>query len=205
MEDLRYEYPTLTRYFRVLGIGQKDIEGMRVLDVGAGALRFAQEAAYAFGAEIYSCEPDLEEARTYYRRIADAQSMGGLLPKLKQSWELALSRTYEGSVETLPYEDAMFGLVMSCYALPGLLQNEAAMQKGLLELWRVTAPGGRIIMAPMLFSRTSIEEGIRILEGLRRFHNSLPRDTDWRVTEYVDADAVTGTQITLMRLFVGKS
>ena len=205
MEDLRYKHPTLTRYFHVLGIGQKDIEGIRVLDAGAGALYFAQEAAYAFGAEIYSCEPDCAAARAQYERLANVQSMGGLLPKLKQSWEAALSRMYEGSVETLPYEDALFGLVVSCYALPGLLQNEAAMQKGLSELWRVTAPGGRIIMAPILFSRASMDERIRILEGLVRFRNSLPKDIEWRMSEYIDGDALTGTHITVMRLSVKKS
>lgn len=204
-EELRHKYPTLARYFHVLGIGQKDIEGIRVLDVGAGALYFAQEAAYAFNAEVYSCEPDLGAARARYGRFANAQSMGGLLPKLKQSWEVALMRAHEGRAEALAYKDATFGLVVSCYALPGLLHNEVAMQKGLSELWRVTASGGRIIMAPMLFSRASTEERMRILEGLVRFRDSLPRENGWRVKEYIDSDIITGKQITLMRLSVSKS
>ena len=204
-EDLHRAHPTLARYFRILGIGPKDIEGIRVLDVGAGALYFAQEAVYAYNAEVYSCEPDLGAARARYGRFANAQSMGGLLPKLKQSWEIALSRVYEGCAEALPYEDNTFGLVVSCYALPGLLQDETAMQKGLSEPWRVTASGGRIIMAPMLFPRTPAEERVRILEGLFRFRTSLPQDTEWQVTEYIDSDVITGRPITLLRLCVRKS
>ncbi|MDP3769480.1 MAG: methyltransferase domain-containing protein [Candidatus Sungbacteria bacterium] len=203
-EGLHHAHPTLARYFHILGIGPKDIEGIRVLDVGAGALYFAQEAVYAYDAEIYSCEPDLEGAGIHYRRMADAQSMRGLWAKSKGSWNLALSRAYEGRAEALPHGDEIFGLVVSCYTLPGLLHNKAAMQKGLSELWRVTASGGRIIMAPMLFSRASMEERVRILEGLFRFRTLLPQDTEWQVTQYTDSDVITGKPINLLRLCVKK-
>ena len=203
-EDLRHEYPTLARYFSILGIGENDIKGMRVLDVGAGAIRFAQEAAHAFDANIYSCEPDLEEARMRYSRLVYAESMGGLWQKFNLSWTLALSRAHEGRAEALPYDDHLFDLVVSCYALPAILKDEAAMQKGLMELWRVTALSGRIIMAPVVFPRTRAGEHARILRGVMRFLASLPFTAEWRVEEYLDTDPIAGKQIKLIRLLVRK-
>ncbi len=99
--------------------------GEAALDVGAGTGNYACELARR-GLQVVARDPS--EAMLAVARAKD--------PRV--TWDL-------GTAEGLPYEDGRFALVLSVTALEFMARPEQA----LAEMWRVTAPGGRLVVATL--------------------------------------------------------
>lgn len=100
-----------------------DLRGRRVLDVGCGTGRLAA-ALVERGAKVWGVEPSAE-------MLAQARAAVGPQVGLKQ-----------GTAEALPFKDAWFER-----AVLRLVVHLVERPRALLELARVLAPGGRIVVA----------------------------------------------------------
>ncbi len=113
-----------------------EFAGQRVLDIGAGTGRLAFIAARA-GATVYAVEP-VANLRDYVKAKARVQG---------------LERFYvvDGLITDIPFEDGFADIVMGGHVFGDAETAELA------ELWRVTRPGGAIILCPA----TTIMENAR--------------------------------------------
>jgi ubiquinone/menaquinone biosynthesis C-methylase UbiE len=100
-----------------------DLRGRRVLDVGCGTGRLAA-ALVERGAKVWGVEPSAE-------MLAQARVAVGPQVGLKR-----------GTAEALPFKDAWFER-----AVLRLVVHLVERPRALLELARVLAPGGRIVVA----------------------------------------------------------
>jgi ubiquinone/menaquinone biosynthesis C-methylase UbiE len=99
--------------------------GETALDVGTGTGNYACELA-RMGLQVVGRDPS--EAML---AVARAKQCG-------VTWE-------QGSAEQLPHEDGRFDLVLSVTALEFMADPLSA----LAEMWRVTAPGGRLVIGTL--------------------------------------------------------
>lgn len=104
-----------------------DFAGKRVLDVGSGNGRLTFAAAEK-AREVYSVEP-VETLRHFLREKCKVDGIRNV-------------RVTDGFVETLPYPDDTFDIVMSGHVVGDDLDRELA------ELERVCRPGGVILDVP---------------------------------------------------------
>jgi SAM-dependent methyltransferase len=104
-------------------VEEGDFRGRRVLDVGCGTGRLAA-ALVERGAKVWGVEPSAE-------MLAQARAAVGPQVGLKQ-----------GTAEALPFKDAWFER-----AVLRLVVHLVERPRALLELARVLAPGGRIVVA----------------------------------------------------------
>jgi SAM-dependent methyltransferase len=119
-----------------LGVGK----GANVLDVACGTGSFAREAARR-GAEVAGLDRNVG-------MLAVARRLDGIV-----DWR-------EGMAEALPFEDESFQAVGSQF---GLMFFEDRV-KALAEMWRVTAPGGRMGVA--VWDALERTPGYRAMVGL---------------------------------------
>ncbi|MHB0858893.1 MAG: class I SAM-dependent methyltransferase, partial [Anaerolineae bacterium] len=97
--------------------------GERALDVGTGTGHFAVELA-SRGLQVVGI--DVSEAMLAIARAREAHV----------TWQ-------RGQAEALPFEDGAFPLVLSVTALEFVSDAKRALE----EMFRVTAPGGRLVVA----------------------------------------------------------
>ena len=130
--------------------------GERVLDVGAGtgasAAELARDGAYVVGTDL---------------------SLGMLAVGRQQRPELSL---LAGDALALPFADASFDAVTTSFTLRNLVDPLA----GLRELYRVTRPGGRVVVCEFshptnpAFRRVYLSYLMRALPGMARLVSSNP-------------------------------
>lgn len=123
--------------------------GARVLDCAAGTGRFSLAAAERAGSVLCTdlSEAMLEQAERKARRRG-----------------LSNLRFARRDVAALPDPDGCFDAVIAANVLHLLPEPERAVR----ELWRVTAPGGRLILPTYLQGKTGAAYGamIRIWQGV---------------------------------------
>lgn len=96
------------------------LEGARLLDVGCGLGAYVQRLR-AFSDDVHGVDVDAE-------RVAEASKT---LPNIRQA-----------PAEALPYEDDVFDMVLLHEVLEHVDDDRAALR----EAWRVSKPGGRIVV-----------------------------------------------------------
>lgn len=102
--------------------------GERALDVGTGTGHFARLLAAAGAAVVgYDSSPAM---------LAVARGASGAEETI--TWQ-------QGQAEALPFADGAFQLVLSVTALEFMAQPQQALD----EMYRVTAPGGRLVVATL--------------------------------------------------------
>lgn len=124
-------------------------EGARVLDCAAGTGRFSLAAAKRAGSVLCTdmSQAMLEQAK----RKADRQGLGNV-------------RFAQRDVTALPDPDGSFDVVIAANVLHLLDAPERAAR----ELWRVTSPGGRLILPTYLQGKVGAAYGamIKIYQGV---------------------------------------
>jgi demethylmenaquinone methyltransferase/2-methoxy-6-polyprenyl-1,4-benzoquinol methylase len=107
-------------------------EGDRVLDAGGGTGSTALRAAARVGKSGHVVVLDLSEGM-----------LGEAAEKAREAGLVDRMEFVTGDILKLPFEDASFDAVLSTYAVCPLYDPEA----GVLELYRVVRPGGRLAVA----------------------------------------------------------
>ena len=135
-------------------------EGDQVLDAGGGTGITSIRAARKVGPEGHVTVYDLSP-----RMVAMAQ-------KKAEEAGLADRMAFQtGDMLVLPFEDGTFDVVLSTYSLCPVYDPEA----GILELYRVVKPGGRLAVAHSAEPRNALVRGIA--HGLERLVWRFPRLT----------------------------
>lgn len=122
--------------------------GQRVLDVGSGAGTDSLIAAQMVGSEGRVTGIDMTPEMLAKARAA-ATEMGA-----------ANVQFVEGEVETLPFEDASFDVVISNGVIDLVPDKDAVFS----EIHRVLRPGGRIQIADVTIQNPVSEEGRRKID-----------------------------------------
>jgi len=110
---------------------EPDIRGKTVLDVGAGSGRASLECLRHGAAWVYALEPS-----PGLRRILEH--------KYQQSPWASSMTICAGYFDALPLEENSIDLALSCSAFTAL--PEQGGEAGLVELRRVTRPGGKVVV-----------------------------------------------------------
>ena len=113
--------------------------GERALDVccGTGDIAFALAQAGAAVAGVDFCEPMLAIARRRAQEQTDRFKAG---PRRRRDY--VAPEFVPGDALQLPFPDQQFDIVTVGYGL----RNLASWERGVEEMWRVTRPGGRVLM-----------------------------------------------------------
>ena len=130
-------------------VGELVPTGARVLDCAAGTGKFTLEAAKRAGSVLCT---DLSEAMLEQaRKKAARRKLGNIQFALRD-------------ITALPDPDGAFDVVIAANVLHLLPEPEAAVR----ELWRVTAPGGRLILPTFLQGKIDSSAGtmIKIYQGI---------------------------------------
>lgn len=121
------------KYLEYLNLRIEDLRDKKILDVGAGAGRFAAEAK-EFGVEdVVSLDPGLKSERT--REKAKKIGAGAVLA---------------GRADTLPFQDESFDLILNNFSVPMWSESPEEMEKTFREEVRALRPGGEIRIAPVM-------------------------------------------------------
>lgn len=105
------------------------VEGKKVLDVACGTGDFALEAVRRGARSVSGVDPSVEMLR-----IAEQ--------KRRKRFPSAQVDFKEGNAEELPFETASFDVVTAAFGV----RNFGDLPKGLLEMRRVLAPGGTVLI-----------------------------------------------------------
>ena len=130
----------------------------RVLDAGCGSgrnLRFLLGQGFS----VYGIDADASAVRAL-RQLASAMRP-----------DLPADNFRQGSIETLPWDDASFEAVV-CSAVLHFAPDAASFGRMVLEMWRVLAPGG------LLFARLASSIGIERLLPASTGRVHLPDGTE---------------------------
>ncbi len=128
---------SLAQYVQILRLDENDLARPSILDLGSGPLcQFASQLHAIFPAtEITSFDACFHNLPDFlYPSVMSAQAVSG----------------YFGA---LPFPDDSFDLVVSLFAFPLYVEGEAEVERSLLEICRVLAPGGKAKLAPLAFHR----------------------------------------------------
>lgn len=112
-----------------------DLEGMRILDIGAGDSEFAEKAT-EFGASVVRVDPTYAPTHLLYERPKDGR------------------RIVAAYAQELPFENGVFDEVIASHSLNWL---NTAIPEALAEMLRVTKPWGRVKIAPVLARESHVQ------------------------------------------------
>lgn len=124
----------LTEYLRDLRLTEADLQGNRVLDLGAGSRLFA-----------YDC---LEKGLCHVTSIDIETSWWTKGLKGNVGWESVIQRSVKGNASRLPFADGAFDVVLSRGGVPQMLAGYGEKQRAYLEMVRVMAVGGWGVLFP---------------------------------------------------------
>jgi SAM-dependent methyltransferase len=143
-----YLVPAMYAQWAIQATHMAEIDsGNRVLDVGCGTGILARKASEEVGFTGKTVGFDLdEEMLTIARRLG---------PQIE--W-------HQGNAGQMPFEDGAFNRVVSQFMLPELKNRVAAAK----EMWRVLAPGGRLLIA--VWAPLHNAPAINTLVELTRLH-----------------------------------
>jgi ubiquinone/menaquinone biosynthesis C-methylase UbiE len=108
-----------------------DIRGKAVLDAGAGSGRASFECARYGARVVYAVEPSPGLLRILREKLANQPAHSRIIP-------------CQGRFEQLPLVDNSVDVALSCSAFTS--KQEQGGELGLVELKRVTKPGGKIVL-----------------------------------------------------------
>lgn len=153
-------------YRKLLGLDENELKGKHILDIGAGAARFAKQAA-GKGILVTPIDPmyAFPEGQLLYRR----QGFRDFLSNLKSSFGKLITNSSEESetgrnevapvaavAEKLPFREGSFDLITALCSSFLYAKSPKEMDEDLEEALRVLKPSGKILIWPNA-SDTEIE------------------------------------------------
>jgi len=154
-----------TEYCKIFNLKREDLEGKRILDLGAGSeLRFAEGVKErGINAEVISYSPGFLDEYTRARALLTAST------DVKK-------RLVVGMGEQLPFQDGAFDMILSIHVADYV---HARMNERLFleEIARTLAPGGMAYIYPISALKGLLEtEGTTLFDGKARFVEPPPQD-----------------------------
>lgn len=139
----RYEYlPTgrgLEDYLKNLRLTKEDLEKKVILDIGAGARKFAKDIEdEKIDAEVYSLDPYYAFQDKSLEKVINKNKSPGVQKK-----------TVAAAGDRLPFRNETFDLVLSDFALPFYSASRRELKDFFSEVRRVVKPGGEIRIYPL--------------------------------------------------------
>ena len=147
---------TVARYFSDLGLEWKNLEGKKILEIGAGLATFAKEAQRR-GIEVVSLEKEPELWTSEGPPPQDVQYV-------------------KGDAEKLPFADESFDMIISIAAPPIISKTKEEIRAVIGEARRVLKSGGEFRFGPAgliggIFDATELftpEEKVKLSQEERR-------------------------------------
>lgn len=124
----------LKSYLRGLNLSPEELRDKKILDVGSGSGRFAEEAKKAGIENVYSFDPSLASGAV----------------REKSGERGVTSKAVAGQAEEMPFADESFDLVVNNFSLPMWSESPQAMRQAFAEELRVLRPGGELRLAPVI-------------------------------------------------------
>ena len=108
-----------------------DLQGKTILDVGAGSGRASLECIRYGVKLVYAVEPSPGLLHILEQKLSHGVNGQQVIPRV-------------GRFDALPLEDNSVDVALSCSAFTAT--PEQGGEPGLAEMWRVTRPGGKIVL-----------------------------------------------------------
>jgi len=108
-----------------------DVRGKVVVDIGAGSGRASLECVLHGAACVYAVDPSPGLLHILQRKLAQNSGPQRIIPR-------------KGRFDAIPLEDASVDIAISCSAFTAA--PEQGGEPGLMEMKRVTKPGGKIVL-----------------------------------------------------------
>ncbi len=151
----------LDDYLQICDLTLDDLKGKRILDLGSGPdCRFATELSERIdGSHVTSLDAVFDDPLMRHK-VSNPSIVGGYFT-------------------ALPFADASFDLVLSCFAMPLYVEGEEAVALALKEVCRVLATGGKAVLAPLQFHRRTIygeplENQRELADALAHYEQDFP-------------------------------
>ena len=131
-------------YARHLNLGEEDLKGKRILDIGAGTRRFAREVEEGgIQAEVFSLEPQFSLPEEKMN-----PKVQEFIEKHSASTEVK-EKTVAGVGEKIPFAKESFDLCISEYSLPMHSPTQEQVKSFFEEISRITKVEGEIRLYPI--------------------------------------------------------
>lgn len=147
------------------------VEGLRILDVGAGASDATAELL-RFGADAYAIDPLFRskselrgKVKKHNRLVVDKTDLkierANAIERFAQSIKKNPERYVQASATSIPFEENFFDIVYSRIAiLPYLDFDIEILTQAIQECLRVTKPGGSIRLFPYMYEEIGWPEEV---------------------------------------------
>lgn len=152
-------------YLNDLHLREEDLEGKKILDVGAGLRGFARDAKEkGMKVDIFSVDPFYMLSREERKDVLDDDVSRGSIPAAIDT--SVDDKTVAGLAEELPIKDVEFDYVFSNYSQPFYAEDAEELRKFIEEGLRVLKPGGQLRVAPYMPIESRASKARAFIGGL---------------------------------------